>query len=346
MLQSGWLNLPNMLSLSRLVLAPVCVYCSFYAGWWLVAAFIIFSIAMVTDLADGYLARRYRLQTEFGNFIDPLADKLLLGSVFFVFWIHGLIGLWFVVLLFFRDMVITWLRSLLVSIGAPLKTSWIGKIKTVLQAFVIAWAYSVLIAQSFGWSLSVQLFLQHGLNVVLFVVTFFTVYSAAMYVQQHWLILRTLCLRHYGLVMCARLFATVGMLGYKVPAPGTVASICALLVMYFFSFSWIVALCLTFVLTVIGVAASDILSAHEKINDPGHIVIDEVVGMFLVLLFVPKTVVSYGLAFVLFRLFDITKPGPVRYAERCYSGGLGIMLDDIVAAGFAAVFVQVILLFL
>jgi len=84
-------------------------------------------------------------------------------------------------------------------------------------------------------------------------------------------------------------------------------------------------------------------------NDLGHdarpIVIDEVLGMGLALLLVPKKIVYYVIAFVLFRLFDIVKPFPARQAERL-PGGWGVMMDDLVAGVYANVVVQVVLILL
>ena len=70
-------------------------------------------------------------------------------------------------------------------------------------------------------------------------------------------------------------------------------------------------------------------------RDPGAIVIDEVAAQWLVLLPAPLDPLSYAAAFVLFRIFDIWKPWPVRWADRRLSGGLGIMLDDLLAAVYA-----------
>ena len=70
-------------------------------------------------------------------------------------------------------------------------------------------------------------------------------------------------------------------------------------------------------------------------EDPGAIVIDEVAGQWLVLVAAPLDPLAYALAFLLFRIFDIWKPWPVRWADRHVKGGLGIMLDDILAAIYA-----------
>lgn len=80
--------------------------------------------------------------------------------------------------------------------------------------------------------------------------------------------------------------------------------------------------------------ASSVYVRLTGTEDPGEVVIDEVAGQWLVLLAAPLDPLSYAIAFVLFRIFDIWKPWPVSWADRKIGGGLGIMLDDILAAGY------------
>ena len=88
---------------------------------------------------------------------------------------------------------------------------------------------------------------------------------------------------------------------------------------------------------VAGCWASGRVARASGQADPGGIVIDEVAAQWLVLLAAPRDLIAYGLAFALFRVFDILKPWPVNWVERRFKGGLGIMLDDIAAAGYAVV---------
>jgi phosphatidylglycerophosphatase A len=81
--------------------------------------------------------------------------------------------------------------------------------------------------------------------------------------------------------------------------------------------------------------AATTVAKASAIEDPGTIVIDEVAGQWLVLVPAPLDPLSYALAFVLFRIFDIWKPWPVRWADHHVKGGLGIMLDDLLAAIYA-----------
>ncbi len=119
-------------------------------------------------------------------------------------------------------------------------------------------------------------------------------------------------------------------------APGTMGSLLALPfcmgLVYCPAWVFFAVIVLTFVL---GVWASEHTEKVMGMHDNSSIVIDEVVGMFLSVAFYPPVWWLTGLAFVLFRLFDILKPFPISYLDRKVQGGLGIMLDD-VAAGLAA----------
>jgi phosphatidylglycerophosphatase A len=90
------------------------------------------------------------------------------------------------------------------------------------------------------------------------------------------------------------------------------------------------------IIFAVGCWAAATIAKASGIKDPGAIVIDEVAAQWLVLLPAPLDPLSYAAAFLLFRIFDIWKPWPVRWADRHIHGGLGIMLDDVLAAVYAA----------
>jgi phosphatidylglycerophosphatase A len=83
--------------------------------------------------------------------------------------------------------------------------------------------------------------------------------------------------------------------------------------------------------------AAGIVAKASAIEDPGAVVIDEVAGQWLVLLAAPRDPLAYALAFLLFRVFDTWKPWPAGWADRHVRGGLGVVLDDILAAVYAAI---------
>ena len=119
-------------------------------------------------------------------------------------------------------------------------------------------------------------------------------------------------------------------------APGTAGSLVALVALWLIPFSsFSLVLTLVFVVLV-GVWAS---SRSERLlgrKDPGHVVIDEVAGMILSVLALPRTPMVLLAAFVLFRLFDIVKPFPARESQN-FRGGIGVMLDDLVAGAYTLV---------
>ena len=80
------INIPNFLSFMRIVFTPLFIWLLFQGGNLLFCAILIFTIAALTDLYDGYIARRFGQATEFGNFLDPAADKILIFSTFFSFY--------------------------------------------------------------------------------------------------------------------------------------------------------------------------------------------------------------------------------------------------------------------
>jgi len=87
----------------------------------------------------------------------------------------------------------------------------------------------------------------------------------------------------------------------------------------------------------VGVWASEITSSEMGVSDPSEIVIDEVAGQWLTLLVVPPDLILYAAGFLLFRIFDIWKPWPISWADQNVKGGLGIMLDDVIAGVYAGV---------
>lgn len=128
--------------------------------------------------------------------------------------------------------------------------------------------------------------------------------------------------------------ATVFGVGRSPAAPGTAGSIVAL------PFAWLIAalwgrfaLMLAVILVLgVGAWACEIYARAKGREDPSECVIDEVAGQWIVCAFAPLSIAAYFVAFILFRIFDITKPWPVGLVERRVPGGLGIMADDVVAA--------------
>jgi phosphatidylglycerophosphatase A len=128
--------------------------------------------------------------------------------------------------------------------------------------------------------------------------------------------------------------------GLMRPGPGTYGSIAALLLWFGAAHAYhpahlaILTAAAAILATLIGIPAATIVARESGRDDPGHVVIDEVAGQLFALIAIPADWKHAALALLLFRLFDITKPPPIRQLERLH-GGVGIMLDD-VAAGLIA----------
>lgn len=133
------MNIANKLTLLRIALIPVFIV-FFYvdADWWnYYAAALVFIAAAITDLFDGALARKHNIVTKFGKLIDPIADKLLVGSALILLtstgWIHPV----FVIVLIGREFIISGFRSLAAAEGIVLAADNLGKLKTVVQIVMI-----------------------------------------------------------------------------------------------------------------------------------------------------------------------------------------------------------------
>ena len=128
--------------------------------------------------------------------------------------------------------------------------------------------------------------------------------------------------------------ASVGGAGYAPIASGTVGSLVAAVALWLIPFSPTALLATLVAVTIAGVWAGSRVERALGAKDPGVIVIDEVAGMFLAVLFLPRTLPVLASAFLLFRLFDIWKPYPARQIQELH-GGFGVMLDDLIAGAYA-----------
>ena len=132
------MNLPNKLTMMRVVLVPVFMIfaavshygtADFHAAYMLIAG-VIFAIASITDFLDGYLARKNHLVTDFGKFMDPLADKLLDVATMLLFVEQHQMPAWALLLVVAREFAVTGLRLIAVDNGRVIAAAWSGKIKT------------------------------------------------------------------------------------------------------------------------------------------------------------------------------------------------------------------------
>ena len=145
------MNLPNKLTLSRMILVPVfMIFASmtqlgtdnFNASWYL-AAGIVFAIASFTDYLDGHLARKWHMVTDFGKFMDPLADKCLTTAAFIYMVTDGVCSPIVLAVILFREFAVAGVRMLAAETGTVIAANMWGKVKTVLQMLTIIFYYFV-----------------------------------------------------------------------------------------------------------------------------------------------------------------------------------------------------------
>lgn len=128
------MNLPNAITLSRLVLTAVFVAGTAFEtalGHWI--ALISFVIAAISDFVDGWLARKLGLVTPMGKLLDPLADKILVGAAFVYLSAEGFCPVWVTVMILAREFLVTGLRQIAMEAGQVLAADNLGKWKTGLQ---------------------------------------------------------------------------------------------------------------------------------------------------------------------------------------------------------------------
>ena len=146
------MNLANKLTLLRVILIPFFIVCFYipnlvvntisvnnylipYAN---LLGLVIFLLAAITDFIDGYIARKYNMITDFGKFMDPLADKLLVTAALLILLENGLIAGWVVFIILAREFIVTGFRTIAASKGVVIAAGWLVKIKTVVQFIMIS----------------------------------------------------------------------------------------------------------------------------------------------------------------------------------------------------------------
>jgi CDP-diacylglycerol---glycerol-3-phosphate 3-phosphatidyltransferase len=185
------LNLPNCITVSRLVLAFVLFGMISYGGLWIASA-VVFAVAAATDAVDGYLARRYGMVTTLGRILDPFVDKIIVCGAFIFLLaandpakgIHSGIGPWMTLIVIGREMFITGLRSILEQQGKDFSASLSGKIKMIVQCFAVE-ATLLSLSPFFAWHWFINL-----RDVLLWLAVGFTLASGVLYIRRAGRLLR------------------------------------------------------------------------------------------------------------------------------------------------------------
>lgn len=191
------MNLPNKLTIVRIIIVPffVAVLMMPDIQHHYLWALLLFIIASVTDHFDGSIARKNNQITDFGKFMDPLADKVLVTSALVCFVSLNLVNVWFVILMIARDLMVNSIRLVAADSGKVIAANNWGKVKTVTQIVAVI---AVLLFQyigeltSMGWipaftigeASSTFAFAYIG-NVFMLIATFFSVLSGIIYLKQN-----------------------------------------------------------------------------------------------------------------------------------------------------------------
>lgn len=169
------MSLPNLITLGRILLVPVVVWA--IASGEVQLAFWLFLLAGVSDAIDGFLAKNFGMQTELGAYLDPLADKALLVSIYVTLAIAGLIPRWVAIAVVARDVMIIGAIMLAALMARPVKIRplVVSKVNTTVQ---IGFAAMVLASDGFGLSLG------YAFQLGLLAVGLLTALSAAAYLAE------------------------------------------------------------------------------------------------------------------------------------------------------------------
>jgi len=169
------LSIPNLITLGRILLVPVVVWAISSGAMWI--AFVLFLAAGVSDAVDGFLAKRFGMTTELGAYLDPLADKALIVSIYVALGISKVLPGWLVILVVSRDIMIVGAVVLSRLIGSPIKVKplLISKLNTVVQI-----VFACVVLGSLGFNIEAE-----TLTMVLMVlVAALTLLSVAAYVRE------------------------------------------------------------------------------------------------------------------------------------------------------------------
>ncbi|MCX8058121.1 MAG: phosphatidylglycerophosphatase A [Spirochaetes bacterium] len=242
-----YINIPNILTILRFILIiPFIIFFSKKDLISTILSFLIFIIASITDYIDGKIARKYNLITKIGVFLDPLADKFLVLTGFFLFSLYKIIfiNIILIIMLLIRELFITFLRietdfinlnknenkevkfnatlNLLNKENVKLKTSFIAKIKTTIQMFALSY-YFIIYILNFKYNLPKFLFKEFSL--VLFLIIIYFAYSSAYdYIIKN---------KRESINTLFRMLTSFFYTGYFPYFPGTFSSFLFYLISYF-----------------------------------------------------------------------------------------------------------------
>ncbi|SHH43186.1 CDP-diacylglycerol--glycerol-3-phosphate 3-phosphatidyltransferase [Clostridium collagenovorans DSM 3089] len=173
------MNLANKLTMIRIFLIPIfIIFITFPISNGVIIATAIFIIASLTDKLDGYIARKRNEITNFGKFMDPLADKLLVTAALLALVDFGLIRGWIVVVILAREFAVSGLRTIAASNGKVIAASMWGKVKTVIQ--MVATIAGLLVMSFESLSISIP-YLRELTSILMMLAVIITIISGVDY---------------------------------------------------------------------------------------------------------------------------------------------------------------------
>ena len=176
------MNLPNLITISRLLLTPYIVWLLLIESYFL--GFIFFLLSGISDALDGFIAKRFNQKTLLGSYLDPIADKFLIVSAIVLLGYNGYVPIWLIIIIVSRDIAIFGAVIISWMLGANLRIEplIISKINTFLQLFYIVMTFAVILNKTFLTELILSI---HGFTTYL--IAFSTILSWLFYLRV-WLI--------------------------------------------------------------------------------------------------------------------------------------------------------------
>ncbi len=186
------MNLANKLTVSRIVLTFVfMLFLLYFRGFWpKVLSLVIYIIAALSDFFDGKLAKERNMITDFGKLMDPIADKILVLAAFVAFVQMQLVNSFMVMIIIFREILITYLRLFALNKGKVLSAGKAGKHKTLLQMSVIFFILGFIVFKEtmlkfFTWNPDWEKFFRQGIDIAMWIIVVLTLYSGLSYLWEN-----------------------------------------------------------------------------------------------------------------------------------------------------------------
>lgn len=191
------MNLPNKLTIARIILAPIfMIFLLIDNMYFRYLSTLIFIVAALTDVYDGYLARKTGVMTGFGKFMDPLADKILVSTAFISFVALGYVQTWMVLVIILREFLVTGFRSLAAYKGVVILPSYWAKWKTGCQMMVIIIILvyvnlkSTLVPLGYNWSIFTTDSAFRAFDIMIFITMLLTVGTGIDYLVKNAFLLK------------------------------------------------------------------------------------------------------------------------------------------------------------